>query len=121
MKIGFKRLEEHGEKAISFLDPRTSRGFILHYSNDWTLMLNDAKKHDNESMLDYISNNGFIPREVQQEEFDKFYHMCSTSKYPIFESMDQLNLSEVPSIKKIVEESKAQYESYIEDIINKLR
>ena len=122
MLIAYKRVEGNGEKTISFLESWTPKGFTLQSSglDDFVLKLNDGseelKKAVNDGsvngVIDYLNKEGFFPREASKQEFNQVYEMCPYKGRQTLKQL-MLDLSVLPSIETIVNESKAQYKSYI--------
>ncbi len=114
MRLGIKREEGHEHRYVHIIDPSTFRGLLSYYDKevgswDWVRTQNVEGVVGQEAMLDFLANNGYIPREVPDQEFRGLYEKLYSRKLPMFREMDDFEPSEMPTIRDIVEQSSKDY------------
>jgi len=120
MRLGTKREESHEHRYVHIIDPPTSRGLLLYCDREivswkWVKIQDVEGVNGQEAMLNYLANNGYVPREVPDQEFNGLYEKLSFHRFPMFRDMEDFEPSETPTIQEIVEQSCYEYARNILD------
>jgi len=115
MRLGVKRLDEHGQRCLHIVDPPTSRGLILFCDSEaniweWVKKQDVDDINGYKDITEFLINNEYLPREIPDQEFNGLYNkIISRNNLPLFRNMEDFDPSETPVIGEIVGQNSIEY------------